>query len=203
MHKITILQKKLYRDLEITQVNLHSAVHSILSTQKPIVETYFRPHIQSHESNATSDHQMSRKQSARQRTTTKSIEDKTYIMELEKRIREHEKTINLLEKREELRSENNGWNKKSTEQDIKLRTNIDSSQNEIHQNKQKIVFYEAKDYSTKTSQESTKEQQPDLLDQSAWMFQAKLVNMSGNKDCTVNANHIDQKKQNQRNERSD
>lgn len=80
-----------------------STVQSSSSIQKPIEET-----PKSHDSNATSDHQMRPKQSARQKTTTKSIENKTYIIELEKRIREHEKTINLFEKREELRSENYG-----------------------------------------------------------------------------------------------
>ncbi|CAG2215871.1 unnamed protein product [Mytilus edulis] len=90
-----------HRDLsgELTQ----STVQSSSSIQKPIEET-----PKSHDSNATSDHQMRPKQSARQKTTTKSIENKTYIIELEKRIREHEKTINLFEKREELRSENYG-----------------------------------------------------------------------------------------------
>lgn len=81
---IKVIQGPRYLTSEPTQ----STVQSSSSIQKPVEETR-----KSHKSNATSDHQMRPKQSARQRTATKSKENKTYIMELDKRIREHEKTL--------------------------------------------------------------------------------------------------------------
>ncbi|CAG2214258.1 unnamed protein product [Mytilus edulis] len=83
-----------------------------------------------------------------------------------------------------------------------LHDTTDRSPKEMYQNNQKVSSTRKNRHATNTSQQSTKDQQPDLLDQSAWMFQAKLANRSGNNNCTAETADIEQNKQNQRNERS-